>query len=90
MRIGFDKYKAGDEKATELYEAAFGKKAQRDEVDNTIKALETGTLRVKSQTHSFQDGEIASVPWTQQKTGDPWLPGPARFSKGFHGWLFAF
>ena len=91
MRTGFDKYNAGDDKATKLYEAAFGKNANKDEVDKTIKALETGTLRVKSQTHSFSDGEIAAVPWTQQKKNDPWIAGPARFSLAFHGsyqWVF--
>jgi len=85
MRTGFDKYNTGDAKAKELYETAFGKNADKSEVDKTIKALETGTLNVKTQTHSFKDGEIAAVPWTQQKSGDPWLPGPARFSKAFHG-----
>jgi len=86
MRTGFDKYNAGDAKATELYEAAFGQNADKSKVDETIKALETGTLNVKTPTEtSFRKDEIASVPWKQQKGSDRWIAGNARFSTAFHG-----
>jgi hypothetical protein len=85
MRTGFDNYNIGDAKATKLYEAAFGKNADKSEVDKTIKALETGTFHVKTRTHTFTDGEFAAVPWTERESDKSWIPGPAQFSTAFHG-----
>ncbi|KAJ3474010.1 hypothetical protein NLI96_g12699 [Meripilus lineatus] len=85
MREGFNKYKEGDEKATALYEASFGKNADPDKVDKTITALETENLRAKVGTHDFGDSTIASVPWSSEKKGKPWIAGDAQFSAQFHG-----
>jgi len=76
MREGLNKYKAGEEKATELYEASFGNNADVISVGKNIEALETGTLKAKVATHHFTDGEIASVPWEKddekKNTMDRW------------------
>ncbi|KAG6810072.1 hypothetical protein H0H92_013487 [Tricholoma furcatifolium] len=89
MRETFDKHREGDSRATELYHAAFGKQADEDKVDAGIKKLETGNLRAKVATHTGFTGKyagsIASVPWKQDKIGDPWIPGHAQFSSQFHG-----
>ncbi|KAF9527499.1 hypothetical protein CPB83DRAFT_387415 [Crepidotus variabilis] len=88
MRKGLDKAKAGDAKAKVLYEATFGKAGANSDinkVDQTVKALETGTMTAKVAAHPFRNGEIAAVPWSQNKKTDPWVAGPVRFSKQFHG-----
>jgi len=86
MREGFDKYKAGDPKAKELYEASFGKNANADEVDKTIAALQGGNIKAKLATHPFPDEDtIASVPWTKKDKKTPWTAGNALFSERFHG-----
>jgi len=85
MREGLTKYKAGDAKATALYEAAFGKNADFNEVDKTVTALENGKIKANVATHPFTGGEIAAVPWSKASKSTPWTAGNAQFSSQFHG-----
>ena len=84
MREGINKYKAGDPKAKQLYEAAFGKNADVSVVDGTISKLEHGNLKAKVATHNFKNGEIAAVPWTKDGKKQ-WTAGNAQFGSKFHG-----
>jgi hypothetical protein len=87
MRKGLTKYKEGDAKATALFQAAFGKKADYETVHNTVNALETGTIKAEVANFPQKKGEYAVVDWAraQHERGRPWRPGPIRFSDLFHG-----
>ncbi|KAF9484237.1 hypothetical protein BDN70DRAFT_928486 [Pholiota conissans] len=67
MRQGFEKYKTGDKKATELFETSFGKNADKNEVEKNIAALETNNIKAKLETQTFKKDEIASVPWKKKR-----------------------
>ncbi|CAA7262517.1 unnamed protein product [Cyclocybe aegerita] len=78
MREGVDKYKAGDAKAKVLFEAAYGKNANVDEVDRTVTALQNGNLQAQLATHTkFKHGEIAAVEWIKPNDKSPWRFKPA-------------
>ncbi|KAF9521538.1 hypothetical protein CPB83DRAFT_245616 [Crepidotus variabilis] len=87
MRSGIDKAIAGEPKALALYEAAFGKAGTNSDmtkVQDTVQALQTGTIHAKVAAFPFRNGEIASVPWTENKAANTWDAGPARFGSAFH------
>jgi hypothetical protein len=83
MRLGLTKYNNGEEKATALFEAAYGTNADATRVNEVVTALETGTIKAKVTTHPFRDNQIADITWTM--TEDGWKPGNIKFSKQFHG-----
>lgn len=88
MRATITKAKAGDQAALNLYHTAFGTKAVAhiDDVENNIKALETGKVPVKVKSHTgFQHGQIAAVDWAESKTKGVYNPTRAVFSARFHG-----
>ena len=95
MRIGFDKYKEGDEKATKIYEAAFGKnKVNSDDtkVDEAITKLQDPQSKFKVTVGTYVSHDdpdmIAAVPFREPADGlptSPWTPQPAVFTGKFHG-----
>jgi hypothetical protein len=88
MRATITKAKAGDQAALNLYHTAFGTKAGAhiDDVENNIKALETGKIPVKVASHTgYRQGEIASVQWTESTTKGVYNPSNTFFSARFHG-----
>ncbi|KAG6835275.1 hypothetical protein H0H93_003215 [Arthromyces matolae] len=85
MRKGFEMVKAGDEGATKLYHAAFGKNANMKIVDENIKALEDSTVQVQIKLGPYEDEPVACIDWFASDTHGV-VPSPVYLGKQFHGW----
>ncbi|KAJ3486771.1 hypothetical protein NLI96_g4004 [Meripilus lineatus] len=95
MRIGFDKYKAGDVEATKIYEAAFGKNnvnSDDTKVDEAITKLQNPQSKLEVEVAKHWDNNdpdlIAGVRFTEPNNGlatSPWTPQRAVFTDKFHG-----
>ncbi|KAG6856167.1 hypothetical protein H0H87_006851 [Tephrocybe sp. NHM501043] len=80
----------GNQKATILYNAAFGPadiNSDPKKVDKTINALENGNLRGSVTTTKFENPNmIAKIHWVgeKKKNGPTWISRPVEFGDRFH------